>query len=109
MDHPLQANKRKVKRRIRVQGFLIFCASVAALLLSRFIFPHWKGELWDELLDVLGIFLVMFGFILRIGARGHKKDCSRAGQVLITDGPYGLIRHPMYVGSFTIGAKKSAS
>ncbi len=45
-----------------------------------------------------GIVLTAIGEIIRMWASGHiKKDKS-----LATDGPYGFVRHPLYVGNFLI-------
>ena len=94
---------RPVKTRIRIQGFLIFCAVVTVLLLSRYLFPLWQNEHWDEALDMLGVLMILFGFLLRVAARGEKKEQSQGGNVLVMSGPYGMIQHPMYTGSFLIG------
>lgn len=92
-----------MKIRIRIQGFLIFLAIATTILLSKFLFPYWKEEALDEFLDALGIGLVLWGFLFRIAARGHKAEKSSQGKKLITDGPYGLIRNPMYFGTLLIG------
>ena len=57
----------------------------------------------DEALDILGIGMVLFGFLFRISARGTKAERSHDGESLITGGPYALVRHPMYFGTFSIG------
>lgn len=45
-----------------------------------------------------GIVLVALGEAIRLWASGHiKKD-----QSLATDGPYGFVRHPLYVGNFLL-------
>ncbi len=55
------------------------------------------GEPSENLL-VPGIVLVALGELIRMWASGHiKKDKS-----LATDGPYGFVRHPLYVGNFLI-------
>ncbi len=46
-----------------------------------------------------GLPLVVAGILTRLWASGHvKKD-----KVLATDGPYGFVRHPLYVGNLLIG------
>ncbi|MBI5144916.1 MAG: isoprenylcysteine carboxylmethyltransferase family protein [Candidatus Omnitrophica bacterium] len=92
-----------MKRRIKIQGFLIFLAVAISILLSKFLFPQWKHEAADEFLDALGISIVFFGFLFRIAARGYKAEKSADGSLLIKDGPYGLMRNPMYFGTFLIG------
>ncbi len=55
------------------------------------------GNPSDQLL-VPGIVLAFAGELIRLWASGHlKKDRS-----LATDGPYGFVRHPLYVGNFLI-------
>ncbi|OGX39973.1 MAG: hypothetical protein A2984_00465 [Omnitrophica WOR_2 bacterium RIFCSPLOWO2_01_FULL_41_12] len=93
-----------MKRRIRIQGFLIFLSVISAILLSKFLSPNWKQGAWDEFLDALGITIVLFGLLFRIAARGHKADNSLNGRQMIQDGLYALVRHPMYFGTFLIGS-----
>lgn len=92
-----------MKKRIKIQGILIFLSILAAISLSKLIFPHWKQEPLDEVLDIFGIGLVLFGFLFRIAARGYKKEKSFDGKALVKDGPYALVRNPMYFGTFMIG------
>lgn len=93
-----------MKKRIKIQGFLIFLAVTLTILLSKFLFPRWKQQALDEFLDALGIGLVLFGFLFRIAARGYKAEVSNEGKTLIKDGLYALMRHPMYFGTLLIGA-----
>lgn len=93
-----------MKRRIRIQGILVFLAVVATISLFKFLFPHWRKEALDEFLDALGITIVLFGLLVRIASRGYKSEVSADGRHLITDGLYGLIRHPMYFGTLLVGS-----
>lgn len=95
--------RNRMKRRIRIQGFLIFLVVTISILLSKFLFPHWKKEALDEFLDAVGIGIVLFGLLFRIAARGYKAEISPDGKHLITDGLYALMRHPMYFGTLLIG------
>jgi protein-S-isoprenylcysteine O-methyltransferase Ste14 len=92
-----------MKKRIRIQGTLIILAVIITILLSRFVFPHWKAGFLDGLFDALGIILILFGFLIRILARGYKQDMSFSGKKLVKDGPYQLMQHPMYFGTLLIG------
>jgi len=93
-----------MKKRIRIQGMLMAFAMAAVFLLYKFLFPHWQDEATDEFLDVLGIGFIFAGFLFRISARGYKEEKSLSGKMLVTDGPYALMRNPMYFGTLLIGA-----
>ncbi|MFH1857037.1 MAG: isoprenylcysteine carboxylmethyltransferase family protein [Candidatus Omnitrophota bacterium] len=92
-----------MKKRIRLQGTLIFLVVLAVIFLYKFLFPHSQKEPIDEFLDIAGMGLVLFGFLFRISARGHKEEKSLNSQTLVKDGPYAMIRNPMYFGTFLIG------
>ena len=47
--------------------------------------------------------VILSGFLLRVYARGHKEDKCSNGKSLVKDGPYAVIRNPMYFGTFLIG------
>lgn len=55
----------------------------------------------DEALDGLGLLLVLVGVAIRVCARSWKVEAKARG--LVTDGLYGYVRHPIYLGSFLIG------
>lgn len=98
-----QNARGKMKKRIKIQGILIFLALLLSFLLFKFLFPDWQKETMDEFLDALGIVVVLMGFLFRITARGYKVEYSREGRHLVTSGPYALMRNPMYFGTFLIG------
>ena len=52
--------------------------------------------------------MVLFGFLFRVCARGHKEEKSSQGRSLVKDGPYALIRNPMYFGTLLIGIGTTA-
>jgi protein-S-isoprenylcysteine O-methyltransferase Ste14 len=73
-----------------------------AVLLSRVDpQPSFGGGPADELLDQFGLLVVLLGIGLRVCARGWKFEAPRGA--LVRDGPYGYVRHPLYLGSFLIG------
>ena len=92
-----------MKKRIRIQGILIVIAIILIIVLNKFIAGHWKKKSLDEFLDILGIILVLSGFLLRIAARGYKEEKSCGGKSMVTDGPYHLMKNPMYFGTLLIG------
>ncbi len=82
----------------------MFVGVAAAILLSKFLFPSRKPGLIFELLDAFAVLLILSGFLFRIAARGYKEEHSSNGNALVKDGPYAVIRNPMYFGTFLIGA-----
>ena len=47
---------------------------------------------------IAGTAVVVFGSVFRMWASGHIKK----NRVLATDGPYGFVRHPLYVGNLAV-------
>lgn len=92
-----------MKQRVKIQGLSIFISIVITIFLHKILFPQWKGRLWNELFNFLGIVLVLSGFLFRVCARGYKEEKSSQGRSLVKDGPYALIRNPMYFGTLLIG------
>lgn len=92
-----------MKKRIRIQGILVFSAIIITFVLSDYLFPIWKTETQDKILDILGFAAILLGFLFRIVARGYKQDNSSGGKKLVKDGPYELMRNPMYFGTLLIG------
>jgi len=93
-----------MKIRIKIQGALIFLSLGIILIFSNsaLIFRHYG--ILDLALNVTGMVLIFFGFLFRITARGYKEEKSSDGRTLVIDGPYAMIRNPMYFGTFMIGA-----
>lgn len=92
-----------MKKRIRIQGLLIFISFLLAIFLHKILLTQWQGRLLDKLFDCFGIALVLCGFLFRISARGYKEEKSSQGRNLVKDGPYALVRNPMYFGTLLIG------
>jgi protein-S-isoprenylcysteine O-methyltransferase Ste14 len=91
------------KRSIYINGIIIFTAGILCFL----VFPrpvNAQSNLYIKiLLNCIGFLVVLTGQFLRISARGYKSHTKSARAKLITDGPYNIVRNPMYLGSFLIG------
>lgn len=82
----------------------MFLGLAVIILLANFVLPHWRQKALDMALNAVGMALILFGFLFRISARGYKEEKSCNGNALVKDGPYAIIRNPMYFGTFMIGA-----
>ena len=92
-----------MKRRLKINGFIVFLAVLAAIIFPRIFFRHDSIMLADEMAEILGVAFVLLGQVLRASARGYKSEHSQEGGKLIYAGPYSLIRNPMYLGILLIG------
>ena len=92
-----------MKKRIRMQGALVFGAFFLVIFFSKGMFSHWENKFLDESLDAAGIAFLLFGFLFRIAARGYKEEETDSGNKLVTTGPYAIVRNPMYFGTLMIG------
>jgi protein-S-isoprenylcysteine O-methyltransferase Ste14 len=82
-----------VDRRVRI-SLILFIVLIAEDLLESGK-PHDLTNLRD-IDSVLGVSLVLVGLAIRSWAAGILRKKTE----LATSGPYALIRHPLYVGSF---------
>jgi len=92
-----------MKIRIKIQGGMMFLGLGAVILFSKFVFHYQRQPVLDGMLNALGMGLILFGFLFRISARGYKEENTSNGNALVKDGPYAIIRNPMYFGTFMIG------
>jgi len=84
-----------IRRRVRITGILL-----TVLILEDLIVGVVPRSIFDfqNVYSMAGVTLVLLGVALRSWAAGtlHKNS-----QLTMT-GPYGLVRHPLYVGSFMV-------
>lgn len=92
-----------MKERLKVNGILMFLAACLVLFFPKFFLrPDSLGSI-NDIAEVFGFSLVLFGLLLRISARGYKAESSKEGYALVEGGPYKLVRNPMYSGIAMIG------
>jgi protein-S-isoprenylcysteine O-methyltransferase Ste14 len=84
-----------VRNRVRLSVVLFTSFIVAAVLFG--IRPHNVINVRDPIV-IAGLLLVGMGVLIRTWAAGTL----RKREVLVQDGPYRFIRHPLYLGSFLL-------
>ncbi len=92
-----------MKKRLKVNGLLIFLATMAVFIFPNFFMRADSAHGLNDIAEVSGLALVVFGLLLRVSARGYKSELSEQGYALVGGGPYGLVRNPMYLGIGLIG------
>jgi len=92
-----------MKKRIRINGIIIFITVIVILLFSNFFFDNPAFNFLKKIKEVFGLGFILLGQLIRISSRGYKSENSKNGHALISGGPYKLVRHPMYLGIILIG------
>ena len=93
-----------MKSRIKTDTLLLVI-SIVVMVPIFFIRKLYSTNLFlDNILNVVGIILIFKGNLIRMMARGHKKANSQQGGALVMTGLYSIVRNPMYLGSFLVGA-----
>ena len=98
-----QAETRPIQRVVVALAFIAFYALPAVSALD-----HRLG--WSKVpgwMSVFGAFLVALGLVIdllvfRQNSFGASTIETMEGQRVISDGPYALVRHPMYVGALVM-------
>lgn len=93
-----------MKNRIKIDG--LFLSSVIILLGIIYQFPQLypQSRMFDDVLDFFSVIVILKGIFLRMTARGYKKQFSQQGKGLVMTGPYSIVRNPMYLGTYLVGA-----
>jgi len=99
-----QSAKNNMKTRIKINGFIMFCAFLLIIIFPGAFFRNEENYALNVVVEVFGISFILLGQILRVSARGFKAENSGNGSALIKGGPYTLVRNPMYLGILLIGS-----
>jgi protein-S-isoprenylcysteine O-methyltransferase Ste14 len=93
-----------MKKRIKFHGFLIFLSVIFIAVFPDYFLSRGHTGLKGALLNLLCGFFILWGYFIRISARGLKSELNPDGKTLVSAGPYKVMRNPMYFGTFLIGA-----
>ena len=92
-----------IRRSIFVNGLIVTAVGIGLLLIYKPLFAGKENVLADHVADATGMVIILLGQYIRASARGYKSQKHTEKDLLITDGPYALVRNPMYLASFFIG------
>jgi protein-S-isoprenylcysteine O-methyltransferase Ste14 len=92
-----------IRRSIFVNGLIVTAVGIGILLLYNRFNLGSENPQADQITDAVGIVIILFGQFLRASARGYKSQKHIEKDKLIINGPYALVRNPMYLASFLIG------
>ena len=92
-----------MKKRLKINGFIMFIVIILIVLFPKAFFRKVDVYLSDGAAEVFGVAFILLGQMFRASARGYKSEHSQEGRILIQEGPYALVRNPMYLGILLIG------
>lgn len=102
MELSVQKTPRSSTSSARSRQNLALILPLLGLVAYRLATRPPSAPTWSETaLDAAGVLLVVAGLWIRVLARQWKAEKAHDG--LVTDGLYGWVRHPLYVGSFLLG------
>jgi len=81
----------------------MFIVIILIVLFPKAFFRKVDVYLSDGAAEVFGVAFILLGQMFRASARGYKSEHSQEGRILIQEGPYALVRNPMYLGILLIG------
>jgi len=94
----------QMKPRIKIDTLMMATAMALTFLVFQVPALYPASPRLDDGLNFIGVLLIMQGIFFRMAARGHKKRFSQQSKDLVTSGPYKIVRNPMYLGTYLIGA-----